>query len=74
MKTVLTELKEKIEEESLKISDLRIRKIYLDVSCIIDDFNLLEEEKQQIIEAYDSGFKNAMTEEAKCDYFSQTFS
>ncbi len=63
MKTVLQELIKIIEDhrdycKGNEKDDLRVRKAYSDIICALEDFNLLEKEKQQIINAYYSGFDN----------------
>lgn len=58
MKTVLQELIEELNREidNCERNGLQYRGIYLDARWKAE--NLLEKEKQQIFEAYDSGFEN----------------
>ena len=76
MKTALQELIEIIQKDIEKIElsnsfkskreKLLALKSYKDIICIIDDFNLLQKEKQQVIEAFYDGkdidcrFENAV--------------
>ena len=58
MKTAIQELigiiKEHRDSYTCK-EDLRVKKAFGDILCAIDDFKLLEKEKQQIQQAYNIG-------------------
>lgn len=59
MKTAMQKLIEIIEQHAenyIGRDDLRVKKAYRDIICAIDDFNLLETEKQHIIDAYKEGY------------------
>ena len=88
MKTALQELIEIIQKDIEKIElsnsfkskreKLLALKSYKDIICIIDDFNLLQKEKQQVIEAFYDGkdidcrFENAV-EYYKETYYNKTY-
>jgi len=90
MKTVLQELKEDLQEsinglpDTLKgINDLFVRKtvtnaVLIAYNCILKkiDSELLEKEKQQIIDAYTKGNREEFydgSEELGLNYFNKTF-
>jgi len=61
--------------------ELRVKKAYLDIVCAIEDFKLLEKEKQVIEDAWESGNENITYDEnygydrteTFQDYYNQKF-
>lgn len=75
MKTAMQELKEIIEEhrDNYKGKEtLRVKKAFGDILCAIDDFKLLEKEKQQIIDAVNSQRQLGWEEKGE-QYYNETF-
>lgn len=81
MKTAMQELIEIIKEhrDNYKGKEvLRVKKAFGDILCAIDDFKLLEKEKQQIIDAVKYGFLDATKPSSSADiyfdeYYNKTF-
>ena len=82
-KTALQELVEIIQEDIEKIElsnsfkpkreKLLVLKSYKDIICIIDDFNLLQKEKSQIIEAFYDGKDIDCRFENAVEYYKKTY-
>lgn len=78
MKTATQELIEIINKHADTYKgkeELRAKKAYRDIVCAIDDFRLLEKEKQQIIDAYNDGGEKGFNEfgENAEQYYNETF-
>ena len=83
MKTALQELIEIIQKDiekielsnsfKSKIEKLLALKSYKDIICIIDDFNLLQKEKQQVIEAFYDGKDIDCRFENAVEYYKETY-
>ena len=83
MKTALQELIEIIQKDIEKIElsnsfkskreKLLALKSYKDIICIIDDFNLLQKEKQQVIEAFYDGKDIDCRFENAVEYYKETY-
>lgn len=82
-KTALQELIEIIQKDIEKIElsnsfkskreKLLALKSYKDIICIIDDFNLLQKEKQQVIEAFYDGKDIDCRFENAVEYYKETY-
>jgi len=74
MKTAMQELIIILKEHADLTQNLRVKQAYLNSICAIEDFKLLEKEKQQIIDSANHGvdFKNSPFKNAE-DYYNETF-
>ena len=76
MKTPMQELIEIIKNHAETYKgkeELRVKKAYLDIVCAIEDFNLLEKEKQEYENAYYQGFSDKTNDIYGKDYYNEKF-